>query len=146
MKTYRKDLACIGEALRIFGDPDGFYVKPEPLFSRGDLSTAIFDTLRGIPEGLDLSVITEAVAKSNGLDLNDATLGPLIRNRVAVALTRLCGKGELISRKGIGGDKGLEDRALGRACVNHGRIECVGRTTDHGANGPYKLWKLKRVG
>jgi hypothetical protein len=103
VKACRKDLACIGEALRIFGDPDGFYVKPEPLFSRGDLSTAIFDTLRGIPEGLDLSVITEAVAKSNGLDLNDATLGPLIRNRVTAALNRLCGKGELASRKGIGG-------------------------------------------
>ena len=103
VKACRKDLACIGEALRIFGDPDGFYVKPEPLFSRGDLSTAIFDTLRGISEGLDLSVITEAVAKENGLDLNDATLGPLIRTRVTNSLNRMCGKGELINRKGPGG-------------------------------------------
>ena len=103
VKAFRKDLACIREALRIFGDPDGFYVKPEPLFSRGDLSTAIFDALRGIPEGLDLSVITEAVAKANNLDLDDATLGPLIRTRVTNALNRMCGKGELINRKGIGG-------------------------------------------
>ena len=41
IKVYRKDLAVIGETLRIFGDPNGFYVKPEALFNRGSLGRAI---------------------------------------------------------------------------------------------------------
>jgi hypothetical protein len=33
-----------------------------------------------------------------------------------------------------------------KVCVNQGLIEYTGQTADHGANGPYKLWRLKRGG
>ena len=30
-----------------------------------------------------------------------------------------------------------------KTCGNQGLVECVGQTTDHDPNGPYKLWRIK---
>ena len=92
----------ISEALRICGDFDA-YVKPEALFSRGDLARTIFDALRGSQEGLDVYVLTEIVAKANSLDMNDPKLAQTVRTRVNNALYRYMNKGEVINRKGKDG-------------------------------------------
>jgi hypothetical protein len=105
IKVCRRDLATIGEALRVFGDPDGFYVKPEALFSKGDLARAIFDALRNSPKGLQLPAIVEAVAKANNLDMNDAQLAPLVQRRVSAALYRFHGRNEITNQKMRGGMK-----------------------------------------
>lgn len=104
IKVCRCDLVSISETLRIFGDPDA-YVKPEALFSRGDLARTIFDALRGSPEGLDLRQLTDIVAKANNLDLNDTKLSPIVRTRVNNALYRYMNKGEVINRKGPHGTR-----------------------------------------
>jgi hypothetical protein len=105
IKVCRRDLATIGEALRVFGDPDGFYIKPEALFSKGDLARAIFDALRENPKGLQLPAIVEAVAKVHSLDMNDTQLAPLVRKRVTAALYRFHGRNEITNQKMRGGMK-----------------------------------------
>ena len=100
IKACRKDLAVIGEALRIIGDPDGFYIKPEALLNRGSLSRAIFGALRQSPDGLDRHALAEAVAKANGYDMEDDQLAPMVRKRVNDALQRYRNKGEVVNRKG----------------------------------------------
>jgi hypothetical protein len=104
IKVCRTDLVSISETLRIFGDPDA-YVKPEALFSRGDLARTIFDALRGSLEGLDLHQLTEIVAKANNLDMDDAKLAPIVRTRVNNALYRYMNKGEVFNRKGRDGNR-----------------------------------------
>jgi hypothetical protein len=91
-RSIAKTLPC-GETLRIFGDPDGFYVKSEPLFNRGNLARAIFGALRESPDGLDRYVIAEAVAKANDIDMTDDALAFLVRKRVNDALYRYLHKG-----------------------------------------------------
>jgi hypothetical protein len=100
IKVYRKDLALIGETLWISGDPDGYYVKSEPLFNRGSLGRAIFDALRRSLEGLDRHAVAEAVARANSIDMKDDQLAPLVTKRVNDALYRYLHKGELVNRKG----------------------------------------------
>lgn len=102
IKGCRADLVSISEALRICGDPDA-YVKPEALFSRGDLARTIFDALRGSQEGLDVYVLTEIVAKASSLDMNDPKLAQAVRTRVNNALYRYMNKGEVFNRKGRDG-------------------------------------------
>ena len=99
IKVCRTDLVSISETLRIFGDPDA-YVKPEALFSRGDLARTIFDALRGSLEGLDLHQLTSIVAKANNLDMDDTKLAPIVKTRVNNAMYRYMNKGEVINRKG----------------------------------------------
>ncbi len=102
IKVCRCDLVSISETLRIFGDPDA-YVKPEAMFGRGDLARAIFDALRGNPEGLDARAIADIVAKANNLDMNDAKLAQTIRTRVNNALYRYMHRNEVFNRKGRDG-------------------------------------------
>ena len=102
IKVCRADLVSISETLRIFGDPDA-YVKPEALFSRGDLARTIFDALRGSPNGLDLPALTGIVAKANNLDMNDAKLAQTVRTRVNNALYRYMHRNEVFNRKGRDG-------------------------------------------
>ncbi len=102
IKVCRADLVSISETLRIFGDPDA-YVKPEALFSRGDLARTIFDALRGSPNGLDFPALTGIVAKANNLDMNDAKLAQTVRTRVNNALYRYMHRNEVFNRKGRDG-------------------------------------------
>ena len=102
IKACRRDLVSISEALRIFGDTEA-YVKPEALFSRGDLARTIFDALRTSPDGLDAQALTGIVTKANNLDMNDAKLAPIVRTRVNNALYRYMHKGEVFNRKGRDG-------------------------------------------
>ncbi len=88
IKVCRKDLAVIGETLRIFGDPDGFYVKSEPLFNRGNLARVIFGALRDASYGLDRHAVAEAVAEANDINMSDEKLAPLVSKRVNDALYR----------------------------------------------------------
>jgi hypothetical protein len=104
IKVCRTDLVSISGTLRIFGDPDA-YVKPEALFSRGDLARTIFDALRGSFEGLDVHQLTEIVAKANNLDMEDAKLAPIVKTRVNNAMYRYMNKGEVINRKGPHGTR-----------------------------------------
>jgi len=102
IKACRADLVSISEALRIFGDPDA-YVKPEALFGRGDLARTIFDALRTSLDGLDVSALTNIVAKANNLDMNDPQLAQLIRKRVHCAMYRYMHRNEVFNRKGRDG-------------------------------------------
>ena len=99
IRVCRADLVMLSEALRICGDPDA-YVKPEALFSRGDLAKTILDALRVNPDGLDLHALVEIVAKASNLDMGNAKIDPMVRTRVNNALYRYLGKGEVFSRKG----------------------------------------------
>jgi hypothetical protein len=102
IKTCRCDLVSISEALRIFGDTEA-YVKPEALFGRGDLARTIFDALRTSPDGLDVSALSDIVAKANNLDLEDAVLAQTVRTRVTNALYRYMNRNEVFNRKGKSG-------------------------------------------
>ncbi len=104
IKACRCDLVSISDALRIFGDPEA-YVKPEALFGRGDLARTIFGALRDAPDGLDVYGLTEIVAKANNIDMTDAQLAQMVRNRVHNAMYRYMHKGQVLNRKARDGTR-----------------------------------------
>ncbi len=104
IKSCRVDLVSISETLRIFGDPDA-YAKPEALFGRGDLARTIFGALRDAPDGLDVYMLTEIVAKANNFDMADPQLAQMVRTRVHNAVYRYMHKGQVINRKAKDGTR-----------------------------------------
>lgn len=83
--------------------------------AKGSVKRFVLDCFRTATAPLTSRQITERWAADRGLVADEATLNTL--------------------RKRIG--------ACIKACVEQGLIEDQGWTTDHDANGPYKLWILK---
>jgi hypothetical protein len=85
---------------------------------KGSVKRFVLNTLREASEPMTSRQLSDLWARDRGLQADEATLS-IIRKRVGACI---------------------------KVCVNQGLVECTGQTTDHGAYGPYKLWKLKRGG
>lgn len=85
---------------------------------KGTVKRFVLNTMREASAPLTSRQITEAWAADRGLAADEATYVTL--------------------RKRIG--------ACIKGCVGQGLIEDVGWTEAHDANGPYKLWRIKRSG
>jgi hypothetical protein len=86
--------------------------------TKGSVKRFVLSTLREASKPMTSREITELWAADRGLHADEETL-VTIRKRVGACI---------------------------QTSVKQGLIECAGQTTDHGANGPYKLWRLKRGG
>ena len=109
-------VACI----RLF-DPaaDSYAIKEyvtKHRAQKGSVKRFVLNTLRESSSAMTSRQITALWADDRGLKADDATLS-IIRKRVGACI---------------------------KVCVGQGLIECTGQTTDHGAYGPYKLWRIKR--
>ncbi|MBJ7533773.1 hypothetical protein JDN40_06620 [Rhodomicrobium vannielii ATCC 17100] len=85
---------------------------------KGSVKRFVLSTLREASGPMTSRELTELWVRDRGLNADEATL-TAIRKRIGACI---------------------------KTAVNQDLIECTGQTTDHGANGPYKLWRLKRGG
>ena len=85
---------------------------------KGSVKRFVLNAIREASEPLTSRQITEMWVADRGLTADEATL-TAIRKRIGACI---------------------------KTCVNQGLIEECGTTVDHDANGPYKLWQLKRDG
>ena len=120
IKKLMVDIDHLDAAIRLFdpaADTDAIkhYVTKHRA-QKGTVKRFVLTTFREASEPLTSRQITELWAADRGLSADDATLATL--------------------RKRIG--------ACIKSCVGQGLIEERGWTTDHGENGPYKLWRLVR--
>lgn len=83
---------------------------------KGSVKRFVLNTLREASKPMTSREITELWVQDRGLQADEATL-TIIRKRIGACI---------------------------KTCVVQDLVEFAGHTTDHGANGPYKLWTLKR--
>lgn len=122
IKKLTVDIDHLDACIRMF-DPnaDTYEIKQYVTRHRaqkGSVKRFVLNTLREASSPMTSRQLTELWARDRGLNADEATLA-IIRKRVGACI---------------------------KGCVNQSLIECVGQTTDHGPNGPYKLWRLKRGG
>jgi hypothetical protein len=120
IKKLTIDIDHLDAAIRLF-DPnaDTYAIKEYVAQHRAEKGTVkrfVLNYLRKADGPRTSRQITEAWTADRGLEANEATL-VIIRKRIGACL---------------------------KVCANQGLITDVGVTTDHDANGPYKLWTLKR--
>lgn len=120
IKKLTVDIDHLDAAIRLF-DPnaDTYAIKEyvtKHRAEKGSVKRFVLNSFREADGPLTSRQITEAWAADRGLAADEATLNTL--------------------RKRIG--------ACIKTCVNQELIEDCGWTKDHDANGPYKLWQLKR--
>jgi hypothetical protein len=120
IKKLTVDIDHIDACIRLF-DPqaDTYAIKEYVTKHRAEKGTVkrfVLNTLREASEPMTSRAITELWVADRGLRADEATL-TAIRKRIGACI---------------------------KVCVNQGLIECVGQTTDHDTNGPYKLWRTKR--
>jgi hypothetical protein len=118
IKKLTVDIDHLDAAIRLF-DPnaDTYAIKEyvtKHRAEKGSVKRFVLNTLREASEPMTSRQITELWAADRGLAADEATLNTL--------------------RKRIG--------ACIKTCKEQGLIEACGQTTDHGANGPYKLWRI----
>ena len=119
IKKLTVDIDHLDAAIRLF-DPnaDTYAIKEyvtKHRAQKGSVKRFVLNTLREASEPMTSRQITELWVAERGLNADEATLNA-IRKRIGACI---------------------------KACVNQGLIEDQGWTTDHDANGPYKLWKLR---
>lgn len=85
---------------------------------KGTVKRFVLNFMREASTATTSREITELWVRDRGLQADEATL-TTIRKRIGACI---------------------------QTCVTQGLVECVGQTTNHDTNGPYKLWKLKRGG
>jgi hypothetical protein len=122
IKKLTVDIDHLDACIRLF-DPaaDTYEIKQYVTRHRAQKGTVkrfVLNTLREASGPMTSRQLTELWARDRGLTADETTLS-IIRKRVGACI---------------------------KGCVNQGLIECVGQTTDHGPNGPYKLWRLKKGG
>lgn len=120
IKKLTVDIDHLDAAIRLF-DPDAetYAIKEyvtKHRAEKGSVKRFVLNSFREASGPLTSRQITELWAADRGLIADEATLNTL--------------------RKRIG--------ACIKSCVNQGLIEDHGWSEDHGENGPYKLWTLKR--
>ena len=120
IKKLTVDIDHLDAAIRLF-DPsaDSHAIRKHVTKHRaqkGSVKKFVLDTMREATGPLTSRQITERWAADRGLAADEATLS-ILRKRIGACI---------------------------KSCVNQGLIEDCGWTKDHGANGPYKLWALKR--
>lgn len=120
IKKLTVDIDHLDAAIRLF-DPnaDNYAIKEyvtKHRAEKGSVKRFVLNAFREAKAPLTSRQITELWATDRGLSADEATLNTL--------------------RKRIG--------ACIKTCVQQGLIVETGWTTNHDANGPYKLWQLKR--
>ncbi|WP_116083180.1 hypothetical protein [Tropicimonas sp. IMCC34011] len=122
IKKLTVDIDHLDAAIRLFDPQSDTYAIKEYVTkhraAKGSVKRFVLGQFREAPGPLTSRQITEAWAEDRGLAADEATL-TLLRKRIGACI---------------------------KGCVNQGLIEDAGWTTDHGENGPYKLWKLKEGG
>jgi hypothetical protein len=118
IKKLTVDIDHLDACLRLF-DPnaDTYAIKEyvtKHRAEKGSVKRFVLSALREADRPLTSRELCEMWASDRGLSADDATL--------------------VILRKRIG--------ACIKSCVNQGLVECAGKTADHDAWGPYKLWRL----
>ncbi len=83
---------------------------------KGTVKRFVLSTLREATAPMTSRQITELWVRDRGLNADEATV-TTIRKRIGSCI---------------------------KTCVEQDLVESTGETTDHGENGPYKLWQLKR--
>ncbi len=83
---------------------------------KGSVKRFVLTTLREATVPMTSRQITELWVKDRGLNADETTL-TTIRKRIGACI---------------------------KTSVEQGLIESTGQTTDHGAFGPYKLWRLRK--
>lgn len=121
IKKLTVDIDHLDASIRLF-DPnaDTYAIKQyvtKHRAEKGSVKRFVLNTLRTATAPMTSRQITELWAADRDLNADEPTL--------------------VILRKRIG--------ACIKTCVNQGVVECVGKTTDHDANGPYNLWRIKAV-
>jgi hypothetical protein len=120
IKKLTVDIDHLDACIRLF-DPhaDTYAIKEyvtKHRAQKGTVKRFVLAFLREAAVPMTSRQITELWVRDRGLNADEATL-TTIRKRIGACI---------------------------KVCVNQGLVECVGQTADHDANGPYKLWKLKR--
>ncbi len=120
IKKLTIDIDHLDAAIRLF-DPnaDTYAIKQyvtKHRAEKGSVKRFVLNTLRESDGPMTSRQLTELWVADRGLRADEATLNA-IRKRIGACL------------------KGCREQAL---------IEDVGMTTDHDANGPYKLWQIAR--
>jgi len=122
IKKLTVDIDHLDACIRLF-DPNADTSEIKQYVTRhraqkGTVKRFVLNTLREATSPMTSRQLTELWAQDRGLAADEVTLS-IIRKRIGACI---------------------------KGCVNQDLIECVGQTTDHGPNGPYKLWRLKRGG
>jgi len=119
IKKLTVDIDHLDACIRLFDpDADTYAIKEyvtKHRAEKGSVKRFVLNTLREAKEPMTSRQITELWVRDRGLQADEATINT-IRKRIGACI---------------------------KTCVNQGLTECVGQTTDHEANGPYKLWKRK---
>lgn len=120
VKRITVDIDHLDAAIRLFdgtadASPLGSYVTRHKA-QKGTVKRFVLGALREADGPLTSRQITEAWCADRELAADDATLTTL-RKRIGACIT---------------------------GCVEQGLVEDQGWTTDHGENGPYKLWVLAK--
>lgn len=118
IKKLTVDIDHLDAAIRLF-DPnaDSYAIKSyvtKHRAEKGSVKRFVLNTLREASEPMTSRQITELWVQDRGLSADEATL-TAIRKRIGACI---------------------------KSCVNQGLIEDQGWTTQHDANGPYKLWRV----
>lgn len=119
IKKLTVDIDHIDACLRLF-DPhaDTYAIKQyvtKHRAEKGSVKRFVLNALRESTEPLTSRDLCEMWAADRGLNADEATL-VILRKRIGACL---------------------------KTCHNQGLTEDCGLTTDHDANGPYKLWKVR---
>lgn len=122
IKKLTVDIDHLDAAIRLF-DPNADTAPIKEYVTKhraqkGSVKRFILTAFREATAPLTSRRITEMWVADRGLVADEATY-TTIRKRIGAAI---------------------------KSCVGQGLIEECGWTEDHDANGPYKLWKLKRGG
>jgi hypothetical protein len=120
IKKLTVDIDHLDACIRLF-DPkaDSYAIKEyvtKHRAQKGTVKRFVLSTLREATAPMTSRDLTELWVQDRGLNADEATI-TAIRKRFGACI---------------------------KTCVNQGLIECAGQTVDHGAFGPYKLWRLKR--
>ena len=120
IKKLTVDIDHLDAAIRLF-DPnaDTYAIKEyvtKHRAEKGSVKRFVLSTLREASEPMTSRQITELWVADRGLTADEATL-TTIRKRIGACI---------------------------KTCVNQGLIEDQGWTTQHDANGPYKLWRVAK--
>lgn len=120
IKKLTVDIDHIDACIRLFDPEADTYAIKEYVTKhraqKGTVKRFVLNSLRETDKPLTSRIITESWVADRGLRADEATLNA-IRKRIGACI---------------------------KTCVTQGLVECVGETTDHDANGPYKLWQVRR--
>lgn len=122
IKKLTVDIDHLDAAIRLFDPAADTYAIKEYVTKhraqKGSVKRFVLDSFREAAGPITSRDITEMWAADRGLAADEATYA-ILRKRIGACI---------------------------KSCVVQGLIEDQGWTTDHGENGPYKLWALKKGG